>query len=1043
MIKHLLKKALLLQFFVLLSCILFAQQKTITGKVLDVDGKAVPSVTVGIKGTTTSTKTDENGAFTIVVSSNESVLKFSSAGMVYEEQTIGGRTTIVVRMQKDTRQLEDVIVVGYGTKKRVNLVGAVATIKAEDIEDLPVANLGTALMNRIPGVGVSVASGKPGATTTISIRNPTLFAASGTFGITADPLFVIDGITVTKQDFDNLDASLVESISFLKDASAAVYGASGAKGVVLVTTKRGKPGKAKISYSGYYGVSDATITPKVLNAYDHAKMLNDGNELANANTTSLFSQSDLDFLAKKPYDTWYNQLWKPSSLTRHTVNVSGGSEKITFFAGANYYDEGGNFGDVSIKKYGIRTGMDAKISDYLTANISVNTDYGNTYRNSHKNSSGDGEDIMTRAAFLTPQWVPLTVNGQPVNWENSPNQPGQWNPLALFNSGQYERSLSQGITLNASLVFKPAFIKGLTAKVQFGKLNRQNTSKAYYPLYTIYNYSRRGPTGTIFTDVPTGTTRSVNNNRLQEGTGFSNSYQLIGSLAYAKKIRKHDFDVLLLTEQTEANGNSYLTYRDGQQIPGIDEMFAFNASTTTIQLNGASESGKRSYLGRLNYSFDDKYLLEFVGRYDGSANFPPDRRWGFFPSLGVGWKISEENFFRDNISFVNSLKLRANIGLIGEDRVNRYQYLARFTQTTGMLFGTAITNGLDPNIYPNPNITWEKAKTQNYGLDATFLNNKITFSMDIWSRRTYDGFDDFGVVGLPYTVGINVGLQNYGIQNNWGKEFSVGYKGAINKDWKFNLDLNFGNSDNQIVQSYYSLAKLGAIDEYSSILTGKSTSKYSGSNYGYISKGILRSQADVDAVLAKNPNYKIDGKVPAVGYLDYEDINGDGQINGSDVTPMFENIASRMGFGLTIGVQYKTFRLNTNINLSVGGKKFYDTEARKVPTTNQTAPEFWKDHWTPENPNAKFPRADAPLAKENSTFWAVNGTTSRVNNMTLSYSMPKRIAERYRIPELRAFASGTNLWNIINPLKYKDPSTGNFASYPTLRTFSFGLNLTL
>ena len=1045
MIKHLLKKALLLQFFLLLGCILFAQQKTITGKVLDSDGKPAAGVTVGIKGTTTNTTTDENGSFTITVLSNQSVLKFSSASLVYTELTVGSRTNLVITMQKDNKQLDDVIVVGYGTKKRVNMVGAVASIKAEDIEDLPVANLGTALMNRVPGIGVSVASGKPGAPTTITIRNPTLFAASGRLGLTSDPLFVIDGLTVTKQDFDNLDASLVESISFLKDASAAVYGASGAKGVVLVTTKKGKPGKAKISYSGYYGNTTASTKPKVLSAYDHAKMLNDGYELNNTANISRFSKADLDFLATQPYKSWYDELWKPSNLMRHTVNVSGGTDKITFFAGGNYYGEDGNFGDISIKKYGIRSGMNAKVSESVTASISLNTDYAVNNRNTLKGSSTDGEDLMARALFLTPGWVPLTINGLPNNWAQSPNPPGAWNPLGLFNSGDYEKSNSQGLSLNASIEYKPQFAKGLTAKVQFGKLNRSGTSKQYFPSYTVYNFNRSGQNSLLYTNIPTTspTSKITNTDRLQEGTSYNNSYQLIGSLTYAKKIKKHDFDVLFLTEQSEADGNSYITYRDGQQIPGIDQLFAFNAATTTVQLNGATESGKRSYLGRLNYSFDNKYLLEFVGRYDGSANFPPGKRWGFFPSLGVGWKISEEKFFKDNINFINNLKVRANVGLIGEDRIQGYQYLARFTQTTGMLFGTAITNGLDPNIYPNPDITWEKARTQNYGVDATFLNNRLTFSMDIWNRHTYDGFDDLVAVSLPFTVGIAAGLKNYGIQNSWGTEFSVGYRGSITKDWKYNVDVNFGNSDNQIIQSYYSPSRLGGVTEYQDVLIGKSSSKYSGSNYGYIAKGILRTQADVDALLAKNPNYKIGGAKPQVGFMDFEDKNNDGVIDDKDIVPMFENIASKIGFGITIGFSYKTFKFNTNISLSVGGKKFFDTEARKVPTTNQSAPDFWKDHWTPDNPNAKFPRADAPLAKENSTFWAVDGTVSRINNMTLSYAMPKNISAKYKIPDFRLILAGTNLWNLVNPYKYKDPATGSFASYPTLRTISLGLNVTL
>jgi TonB-linked SusC/RagA family outer membrane protein len=1039
------KKALLLPLLLLLSLIVFSQVKTVTGVVTDFrTGKPVEKATIRVKNGTQSTTTDADGRFTIQVPSSQAVLQISYVGYTaYEVKATNSSLNIPLTLVDN--KMDEVVVVGYGTKKRVNVLGAVATIKAEEIEDLPVANMGTALIGRVPGIGVNVASGKPGATTTITIRNPTLFAASGRLGLTSNPLYVIDGLTVTKEDFDNLDASLVESISFLKDASAAIYGASGAKGVVLVTTKKGKPGKAKISYSGYYGTSTAASKPKVLSAYEHAQMLNDGFELNNSPLTSRFSQADLDFLKTNPYPNWYGQLWKPSHLMRHTVNVSGGTDKITFFAGGNYYDEDGNFGDLSVKKYGIRSGMTAKVTESVTANISLNTDYATTNRNTLKNSGTDTEDLMARSIFLTPGWVPLTIKGLPNNWA-AINPPGAWNPIGLFGSGGYERNRSQGLSLNASLDYKPLFAKGLTAKVQFGKLNRSGTSKQYFPQYTVYNFIRGGQNSLLFTEDPTtasASSQKVSNDQLSEGSNYSNSYQLIGSLGYAKKIRKHEFDVLVLTEQTEAESNTYLTTRTKQQIPNVDQFFAFDASTTVIQTGSPSESGKRSYMGRLNYTFDDKYLLEFVGRYDGSANFPADNRWGFFPALGLGWKVNEEKFFRENVKFINTLKLRANFGLIGEDRIQGYQYIARFTQTTGMLFGTTVTNGLDPNIYPNPDITWEKARTQNYGLDATFLDNHMSFSVDVWNRHTYDGFDDLVSVSLPYTVGIAAGLKNYGIQENWGTEFTIGYRGSITRDLKFNADLNFGNSDNQIIQSYYSPSRFGLITEYADVPTGKSSSKYSSSNYGYIAKGIIRTQAEVDALLAKNPNYKIGGQKPQVGYLDYEDKNSDGVIDDNDIVPMYENIASKLGIGFTFGLSYKAFKLNTNLSLAIGGKKFVDTEARKVPTTTQSAPDFWKDHWTPENPNAKYPRADAPLAKENSTFWALDGTTGRINNMVLSYAMPKRISDKYNIPSFRVLVSGTNLWTIANPFKYKDPSTGNFAAYPTLRTISVGLNATL
>jgi hypothetical protein len=390
------------------------------------------------------------------------------------------------------------------------------------------------------------------------------------------------------------------------------------------------------------------------------------------------------------------------------------------------------------------------------------------------------------------------------------------------------------------------------------------------------------------------------------------------------------------------------------------------------------------------------------------------------------------------------MKIRANLGVVGEDRVNARLWESRFTQTTGALIGTVPTNGLDPNIYPNPNISWEKARTINVGFDLTTLGNKINITVDLWNRYTYDGFDRLDAAAVPATFGANAAVVNYGRQLSWGSEFSVGYRGRIKKDWTFNVDANFGFTNSMLLQSYYNPSFLGTAGTNElGILVGRDPRKYNSSNYGYISKGILRTQGDVDALLAKNPNYRIGGAKPQVGFLDFEDVNGDGQINDNDITTMFERTTPVVTYGISLGVAYKSFKLSTNLNLALGGKYTYDSEARKVPTTTQNAPSFWVDHWTPENTNAKFPRADAPLARENSSFWVVSGVQSRINNMTLSYSIPSKVATKLRIPEMKAFFTGTNLWSLSNPLKYKDQYTSNFANYPTLRTISLGINATL
>jgi TonB-dependent starch-binding outer membrane protein SusC len=1072
MTKQILKKALLLHLSVLFSCLLFAQQKTITGKITDADGKELPAISVRIKGATGGTSTDNAGAYSITVPNDQAVLIFSGVGYLSNQVTVGSRTVITMSLQKEAKQLDDVIVVGYGSKKRVNVQGAVSTIKGTEIEDIPVANLPSSLVNRLPGVGVSFSSGKPGSTTTLNLRNSTVAPAAfpgNAGGITNQPLIVIDGIisnpaqwaqSTNADFFENLDASQIEDITFLKDASAAIYGAAGSKGVVLITTKRGKAGKPKISYSGYFGVSTPTVDPKTMTAYEHAKYLNDGFELNGGALNTRFSQADLDSLKGVEDKSWFDYFWKNGKVQRHTVNVSGGTDKLTFFAGGSYYNEKGNYGKIATNKYSLRAGMNAKIIEGLTADVTFATDFNQEESNNHSSASTETDDATIRPLYLTPKWVPVILGDKLVGFQganNSSPQNQNWSFLGVQRSGSYRDSRSQGLAVNASLEWKPKFVNGLSARVQFGKNNRSAISKGYFAAYNVANLQRRGQNSLLYSDQLVSTTgasptvRIANNDQIQEGTTLSDSYQFFGTLSYGRKIKSHEFDAMVGFDQSESEGRNVLLAKSTQIVAGVDEFWAFSNDPTAlgsiaevVRPTQAFITAKRSFISRANYSFKNKYFFEFIGRADASVNFLPDTRWGFFPSVGLGWKISDESFFQ-NIHFINSLKLRATYGLVGEDRLGARLYESRFSQTTGILFGNTATSGLDPSIYPNPVLTWEKARNLNVGFDATVLNNKINITAEFYQRYTYDGYDTYSASVFPPTAGIPPPVINYYKQLSWGSEFSIGYRTKFGKDWGFNVDANFAITNSQLMQSYYNEALLGQFgNDQLGIVVGRDPRRYNSNNIGYITKGILRTQAEVDAVLAKNPNYLIGGVKPQVGFMDFEDINGDGQITeAGDATLMFNKTTPVVGFGFTFGFTYKTFRLSTNMNLSIGGKRFYDSDARIAPTTVRNAAKFWADHWSPENPNGKFPRADAPLITANSTFWAVNGTQSRINNMTLSYQVPKPLAARLKIPDFRVMVTGTNLWNIVNPLKYKDPYTSNFGTYPTLRTISVGINASL
>ncbi|HLO37080.1 MAG TPA: SusC/RagA family TonB-linked outer membrane protein [Lacibacter sp.] len=1055
-------KLLLLTVFSFLTVALFAQEVTITGTVTSKENnQPLEGVSVKVKNSTAGTTTNSLGQFTIKAPSSESILTFSYVGFGVFERKAGAAGSITVELERKEDRMEEVVVIGYGTKKRVNVQGAVSTIKGTEIEDLPVANIGSALVNRIPGVSVNFSSGKPGSTTEINIRNSITFPGTAS-GVTTQPLYVIDGIIVNPQPwlqatnpdfFENLDASQIEDITFLKDASAAIYGAAGAKGVVLITTKKGKAGKPKISYSGYFGTSTEAVKSPTLTAYQHAKMLNSGYELNNQAANLRFSDADLTRLAAMPNQNWFDQLWSPGKVNRHTLNVSGGSDRITFFMGGSYFNEKGNFGDIDVNKYSIRGSVTAKIIDGLTANLNFATDYNMESRNTLRASNGETDDLNMRALYLTPKWVPLEINGIPT-WWNGPNPPGNWSMLGVLNSGNYERNRSQGMSFNSSLEYKPKFLPGLTAKVQFGQNNRNDFAKQYYPRYSAGNFYRNGNNGLLYSDSLIATspfTNFENNNRISEGTTVNSNYQIIATLSYLKKIGDHEVSGLVGMDQGEAQGRNILLTKFNQLVVGVDEFWAFSNDlsgiatiTDVIRNPQAIENAKRSFISRFDYSYKGRYFVEFIGRMDASANFAPENRWGFFPTVGLGWKISDEKFFYDNINFVNSLKLRATLGLVGEDRVSNKTYVNRFTQTTGYLFGNTMTNGLDPNIYPNPAATWEKARTLNIGFDATLLKNKLTVSADFYHRYTYDVFNQMSAADLPLTTGLITGVINYGEAIAWGSEFAIGYRTSFKRDWGFNADVNFSITNSEILKQFYSPANFGLYGTNGlENPIGKNPRRYNGSNYGYIATGILRTQEEVDAILAKNPNYLIGGAKPQVGFMNFKDVNGDGKIDDNDITLMYNRTSAIVGFGITLGVTYKEFKLQTNINLRVGGKVFYDTEARKVPTTTQNAPAFWADYWSPENPDAKYPRADAPLARETSTFWAVDGTMCRINNAVLSYALPKRLVAKYRLPDMRVMVTGTNLWTIINPLKYKDPYTGNFASYPILRTISVGINASL
>ncbi|RZL46731.1 MAG: SusC/RagA family TonB-linked outer membrane protein, partial [Pedobacter sp.] len=1002
-----------------------------------------------IKGIPSNVSTNADGVYTIQVKSDGDILVFSFIGFVRQQVLVGSRSKIDVTMVAESNQLNEVVInVGYGTKKKSESLGSTAIISGEELQDIPAPNLAGAMRNRIAGVGVQQTSGRPGAPITLNIRNSTVSDQAALNGATSEPLYVVDGITVTRDAFDNIDASMIENLTFLKDASSAIYGASGAKGVVLVTTKRGKIGKPSLTYNGYVGVSDAAKVPEMLSGYDHAVLLNETFRIQNANASDYFSPSDLEYIRGLNYKSWYDEVWQPATTQRHNIGISGGSEKITFFAGGSYQNENANYAGMQFDKYSFRSGIVATLAKGLKADVNFNVDYGT--KEQHHNAS-DQDFAYFERLITIPRWVPISINGNYVSYNvNNSNV----NPRAVAESGYYNNGSNKGYRINTSLTYEPTFLKGFTAKLQISQASGSSKNTQYIPPLRLANYARFGNNNQLFSDQLVATTpfieaTSASAATITPGLTENSSYQGFLTLQYGRTFGKHTANLLVGGEQSEGSTQGSAVRYTNQLIPGIDQYWAFDASTLARSDFSRTATSKRSGFGRLSYDFDKKYLVEVVARVDASSQFASGNRWGVSPNAGLGWIVSQENFFKNSkaLSFINFLKLKANVGITGDDRVNARLWQDRFLidVTNGYLYGNSTQNSLNRFRLANPDITWEKKRTINFGLETSMFNNKLDFSVEVFQNRNYDAFDLGGNNSFPLWFGTAAPIINYRETYNWGSEFSIGYKANLTTDLKLNASMNFGYGNSIVTQTLYAPGNLfNNVANDWLIGFGTDPRVYSSSNIGLRNIGMFRTQGEVDAFMAKNPNYRLYDRVPQAGWLYFEDTNGDGVISDSDMLPLYDNTNAFFSSGISLNLTYKNFAFNTNINARLGGKVFYDSRARTAPSVTRNTLSIWQDRWTPDNPmEGKFPRFDDPSLAKNSDFWAADGTTIRINTMTLSYKAPTAFANRLGLGGARILLTGNNLWTIVNPLPYKDPYTSSSWDYPILRTISLGLSVNL
>lgn len=1056
--------------FSLMSLTGFAQnageRTAITGKVVDKDGLGVIGLNVLEKGTKHGVLTDIDGNYKIQVPKG-AVLQFSYIGMKTIEKAVGTSTIINITMQEDASALDEVVVVGYGTQKKIHLTGATQTIKASEVEDLPTNNLGAALVGRVLGVGISGGTARPGKPAALNMRRSVSLSKDGG---TTSPLYVIDGMIQVSGDgmpdstlFDNLDASEVESISFLKDASAAVYGARGANGVVLVTTKRGKSGPAKFTYAGMYGIQDETYRTKMLSAVDYAKYYNimngpNGYDRAN-NAQYFFSDDEIEYYKGLNYNPLEDE-WKPSYNQKHTLNVTGGSDRATYFAGASYYQQGGNLGNIDYSKWTYRSGADFKISDDFKAGVQIGGFY-NEDSKTNSRSGGTNEENDYRRLLNSSPILPQYMNGLAVQRRNTRNE-SQYHYGEINRLGNVAENAAVNLMANFYAEYQIPFVKGLKARASYSRSVTSSRATYIGTKFTLYQFTGTGTNGHIYdplTDVsiskPVARTNN-NGNRIGWDNQRSLSEQTNFNLSYNRDFGKHSFSALASVEKGEAKFNRDEFYRDD---PLLTTNGSSNTAFGTIDGNASgTESGTLGYIGRANYAYDDKYLAEFLFRSDASTRFAPENYWGKFYSISTGWVISKENFFKSKV--IDFLKVRYSVGLLGNDGTKAWGWRQRFTYQNGQGFvsgnGNA-TTGLKMELTPNRDATWEEHLKTNFGIDAKLFNNRLSLTAEAY----YNFENDIllaKAADVPFTIGGSVASQNYGRRENYGYEFAVGWDDKIGSDFKYGINVNFGFGDSKMIEGDFNSI------EILKPWVAKPGGREDNGQWGYDYVGMLKSQEDIDAYVAKYNIKSVFGVLAAnlrPGSLSYADVRGqfnpatgefaapDGIIDVNDQIQLTKRASTRYGMGTTLKFGYKNFSLNAVVTASFGGG-FNEVDSQTRKTMNSAIddgidnrPSIWNNIYDPVlNPNGTMPNpySEALNLAPTSSFWQRSATSIQMRNINLGYAMSKKFTDALGISSCRLNLTAINPFILYNPFEYKNPN-GAYDIYPNLKTYSLGLNV--
>lgn len=985
-----------------------AVQNLIIGKVTN-GTDPLPGASVRIKNSLKGTATDTEGNFELAVDEPEVVLIVSFLGYLSQEVTVKVGETITIALMPDLEALEEVVVVGYGTQKKITLTSSVSTIEADEILKSSATNVSNALVGRLPGLIAVKGNGKPGAGSSISIRGASTFGDNSA-------LIVVDGIV---RDFQYIDPNEIESISILKDASAtAVYGSRAANGVILVTTKRGSEGKPTFNYNGFVGLQSPTRYPDVLNAYQYAVTKNVAVE--NMGKPPQYSDQELEDIRRGviPETDWYDLTLKDQSFqTQQNISVNGGSEAIKYYLSLGYLDQDGMYDRINFQRYSIRSNVDANINDNLTISASFDA----ATRDSRQ-SAYSPEAIFDDIVAAYPMDLAYNPDGT-IYYTH------EQHPVEEIKTGYNNTKtniLQTTLSLKQALPFLPGM--SVSGKASFG---REYANNKNYNVPILMN--RQDEEGNTLEIYPYGGWNGKT--ALYQGLDEYNTTTLNLSLEYTRSFADHELSGLFLLEQFDAKSNNFYAFRTNFPAEGLDE-FIFGGEAQKDGGGGSFNDGRRSAVARVNYAYKQRYLFEASFRRDGSVAFPDNRKYGFFPAVSVGWRMGEEPYMQ-NLAFIDHLKLRASLGQVGNDRnvyngrVPTFQYLQTFSRAATIVSGNEALTGIAPGILPNPDVTWETATIADLGLEGTLWNGKLEFIADLFYKRTSDILLK-RIRSVPATLGAGLPAENYAVVDNKGIELAFTHRnqvGALN----FYVSLNGSFSRSKVI----TLDEPANIPDYL-LQTGRPL----GFITGYKAIGFFESEEDVEM---HYPQFN-GGQRP--GDVKYADINGDQKVDANDQTIIsMDNSTPKVIGGLSFGGVIKGFDFAvlfqgaTKVNRLLSGmaRDFFMNGSRNTFVD-------LLDYWTPENRDARYPRpweGAHPNNSLNSSLYLRDASYIRLKSADVGYTFSDQVVKNLGVHRLRIYLSGTNLL-LLDKLKMFDPEieNPNGTYYPQQRTFNLGINLT-